>query len=953
MASTSAIVKSPPGRPALALADDTLGSNINNTTTNPLTSNTAIDHTNEDPRSISEQDIGLISRIQDDENTFTGEGDLSLVDDDEPWNADNGGYKIEGDTIGSLSHTAGMTFSQQPYDTFDANVRLDASADGHDPYDHEGAWEAQHPLKALFDPPSPLQRSFTAPVPEFPLTLQERRLQLRNSHMRATPMASSLKTDDVQAKGLSRAANALRSKHFQSLGRASTVSSRLSDITASDDEFIIPSRKRSPRGSLGSLPSIHASLRHTKTPSIGQSDYIEHLERQISDLNQKLRSYTDPTGEKSHAAVVQRLNAKVRSLENQVTEWENVFDERIREAERIHSRDRTSYVSQIKMLREQVDLLNQTVANMEDELDLERKQNIALTLAVTEKKALAMDNAQLAQALTQALGEIAELEAAAQEREDTLFGHQATLGSLMIDVTPKPKQMELFGDLNNASSSTADLAKDPFSQSEPGLATLSPTTSNASTQDIPLKRKMRKFPSGISGPKQLILSPTSSRRSSGEFMNRGGHSRNTSSSWSPYAERIHEHNSLFAELEKAQEDGVASNINDETLSNIGSQAPAEAEISDAEQEHLEHNTSPPTSPTDTETSDSEDSPRSHASASSSSSRLGSGVAYVLFSPIRVTSSVVAAVGRSVLSPRSTINNMRQLAMEQLLEVSELEESFGSDIVFGDQYDEHLRSGGRRITSQSPELRSTGSVRSTGTGLSIDLKDILDNNTDSITTSMTPPNKGNGTLHRRSNRRKTPQSQLSEDVQVVFAGRRMTDDQDTPTPTPSKARKKGLKAESSKPILPIKPRQDVRERLQRKRATSNGLGILDRRVSLPPPYSEYPNFSAGVRDDGWRTEDSRGEISSSGEDDFNDTTFSIPESQLARVLRQDLDNGSLLKAMGLTSENNMVLWTKLFMGFVVTMFVALRDGPSVALEKMDGQKEKPTPKKAREIRRLHG
>ena len=69
----------------------------------------------------------------------------------------------------------------------------------------------------------------------------------------------------------------------------------------------------------------------------------------------------------------------------------------------------------------------------------------------------------------------------------------------------------------------------------------------------------------------------------------------------------------------------------------------------------------------------------------------------------------------------------------------------------------------------------------------------------------------------------------------------------------------------------------------------------------------------------------------------------------RALREDLDHGGLLKAMGISSENGMVLWTKLFMGFMVTMFVALRDGPSVALERVDGAKSATTtPVKKREV-----
>ncbi|KAK6340159.1 hypothetical protein TWF730_001928 [Orbilia blumenaviensis] len=929
---------------------------------------------NEDPRSLGDQEIGLISRIQEEhENTYNGDGDLfaaaAAVDDDRLWNESGngvgggggGGYKLESDNT-----IEGQSSSYDTFNSIPAGAAAVAAVDE----DQFGTWDPQHPLTALFNPPEPdpIQRSFTAPATSFPLTLQERRLALRNSHMRATPMASSVKHDDV--KGLSRAANALRNKHFTSVGRSNTVSSRISDRTASDDDAIHQSTSnRRGSGNFGSLPSIHASLRHRKTPSVEQSGYIEHLEKQISDLNAKLRSYTDPTSDKSHAAIVQRLNAKVRSLENQVNEWEALFDERIRETERINSRERSSNNSQIKVLKEQVETLTQTVANLEDDLDFEKKQNTALTLAVSDKKALAMDNAQLAQALTNALGEIAELEAQAQEREDSMMyggsgsGSQKamTLGQLMIDVTPKPRSLESFADLNLPSGAIMEKPHSPFSPTDAAWQTLSPTTSNASTQDMPMKRKMRKFPSGISAPKQLILSPSSSRRSSVEFAR--GHSRNASSSWgSPRLERMGGgRNSLFEELEKMHEDGMVRAIHDETLSVIGSQAPAE--VSEAELDSHHHQRGNSTSPTDTETSDSEDSPKSRGFPGSSptssptsqpssakSSRLGS-VGYVLFSPLRVTSAVISSIGRGVLSPRSTLRSMRQRAMEQLIEVSELEESFGSDILFGDQYDEHLRTGGEKLM-QSPDLQSGGSMRSSR---SMEIRD----NMESFTTGITPPHKTYGSLHRRTRRRPSQHTQghitSDEDVQVVFSGSKSRHNHnhhhnyDGGEPvTPCKNRKKSSKPDGNKPILPVKPQPNSRERLQRRRTSSasHGLGISDTR--FPPPYTEYPNGPSRTKDDGWRTENSAGEISSSSDDEH--PALWISQEQL-RALRNDLGRGGLLKSMGISNENNMVLWTKLFIGFMATMFVALRDGPSVALERVDGTKSQATtPVKKRDRRK---
>jgi len=79
--------------------------------------------------------------------------------------------------------------------------------------------------------------------------------------------------------------------------------------------------------------------------------------------------------------------------------------------------------------------------------------------------------------------------------------------------------------------------------------------------------------------------------------------------------------------------------------------------------------------------------------------------------------------------------------------------------------------------------------------------------------------------------------------------------------------------------------------------------------------------------------------SSGDEPDTETSLYIPESELARVLRQDISNGSLMHAMGLHLNSPFVLWTKLVLSFMITMFVAIRDGPEAALNHIDlGRKD---------------
>ena len=75
----------------------------------------------------------------------------------------------------------------------------------------------------------------------------------------------------------------------------------------------------------------NASRLNLRSTSFEASQYIEHLESQLTALNTKLDSLVSPNTNKARAAKLRALTVEVRSLRHELADWEKNFAERVKD----------------------------------------------------------------------------------------------------------------------------------------------------------------------------------------------------------------------------------------------------------------------------------------------------------------------------------------------------------------------------------------------------------------------------------------------------------------------------------------------------------------------------------------------------------------------------------------------------------------------------------------------
>lgn len=116
--------------------------------------------------------------------------------------------------------------------------------------------------------------------------------------------------------------------------------------------------------------------------------YIEHLEQQTQDLTTQLHNLTSPTSTSSNVAKLKRLTAENRALKDEIAEWENVFDDKVKEQSRsriianeMEARARVKGMEQtleetretVKILTADIDKLKVIIDEVAHERDQDRK----------------------------------------------------------------------------------------------------------------------------------------------------------------------------------------------------------------------------------------------------------------------------------------------------------------------------------------------------------------------------------------------------------------------------------------------------------------------------------------------------------------------------------------------------------------------------------------------------
>ncbi|KAI5779998.1 hypothetical protein EDC01DRAFT_594713, partial [Geopyxis carbonaria] len=464
-------------------------------------------------------------------------------------------------------------------------------------------------------------------------SLQTRRLRLRNAHVNPSPLPSgapychrpristgcgipALPRKDLQIEGddqdwesedalgpedgLDGALSPRGRRHRNRISASSLLSSASTLVnTPESGHQGRLSRNPSPSPKTSHLYVQRTNLRNRSNES-GRKDarYIEYLERQVADLMNQLQGYTEATSTTSHAAKMRKLSSENRALRSELADWETNFSLRVNEeVAGKTSVDKTLRLSlmEMGMKLEQTEELCR-VANIElkdlrkrcEELEGVEEENRSLEFRIETLSELLADSTGTTQVVIPS--------AAARRSSVTYPKRISSLGSNASNTSSKsaPDNRRVsrgsagslggisdFGISDPIDSSMDHIYDNPYSpasstassprHSHPPIS-FAPALPLSPTSSALKSRRMRRFPSGSSAPKTLILpsavamgSPTPSNQGlislsgpSSRNVSRPGSSSSMMSGYENIQNNCHPSNSqmasLFAELTRAQED---------------------------------------------------------------------------------------------------------------------------------------------------------------------------------------------------------------------------------------------------------------------------------------------------------------------------------------------------------------------------------------------------------------
>jgi hypothetical protein len=136
--------------------------------------------------------------------------------------------------------------------------------------------------------------------------------------------------------------------------RAAKMRSRGGSLTPQTPSPIAKNTKRRPRRS----PTFRSTY-------LESAQYIEHLESQLVALQTQLQALTSPTTTKAHSAKLRALTSESRLLRQELLEWETRFNERVRE----EVGGRVELETRIKTLERELDVKEGKVRELQWELE--------------------------------------------------------------------------------------------------------------------------------------------------------------------------------------------------------------------------------------------------------------------------------------------------------------------------------------------------------------------------------------------------------------------------------------------------------------------------------------------------------------------------------------------------------------------------------------------------------
>ncbi|KAI5851718.1 hypothetical protein DFP73DRAFT_629139 [Morchella snyderi] len=257
--------------------------------------------------------------------------------------------------------------------------------------------------------------------------------------------------------------------------------------------------------------------------------YVDYLERQVADLSAQLQGYTSPTSGTSHAAKLRRLSSEARSLHNEVLDWEAKFNVRVKAEVELKVAQDNTLRGKIRVLEEKLDEALERGREVEEECDAWHRRaaelesvNRALEVRVEALGSMLAEATRGERGVSRSRSRVGRSRCGSEVGGAVGMERCVTIGTATetgATTTPAESRRGSVdgGETTMSPGSSPGRRLEDYGITDPIDAVLLTMTSSSSPPPPgePLRtRRMRRFPSGSTAPKALVLPPSSSPSSS-------------------------------------------------------------------------------------------------------------------------------------------------------------------------------------------------------------------------------------------------------------------------------------------------------------------------------------------------------------------------------------------------------------------------------------------------------
>jgi len=265
--------------------------------------------------------------------------------------------------------------------------------------------------------------------------------------------------------------------------------------------------------------------------NIDTSKYIEHLESELAAMQTQLRAMTSPTVLQARSFKMRALNAETRALQEEVTEWERKFHERVQQEVEERARIEAGLKSRIKLLESDVEDYTQIVHDLQGQLEKSTMNiNAAETANVELERRIDAISGLVAPSMTTE-GDRAHVLCKRHSRQKSMLPRFPTAGNLvhpiqLCDSPVTPATIQAKGLIRSSSAEQVVVSHETTNDTDRPASADAPRSGSAkrfswatpecytSLESLAAvstnrpSRRMRKFHAGSVMPKPLLLPST-------------------------------------------------------------------------------------------------------------------------------------------------------------------------------------------------------------------------------------------------------------------------------------------------------------------------------------------------------------------------------------------------------------------------------------------------------------